>query len=183
MLIIHIMTPLQAKLDATDWNAYESRIIDLTKAGVEAYLAAAASIKIFQLSIWTDLDARVSAINFETASHAQLYCEEYANRLKDEKLYGKAAEVLAAGRSSNPANFLYRDAAECYHPELEPLRKLLGTRARFTQADAYLSERLKAVRSKILEIGILKNAPHEGRVWFGISSEESWYDHEVFTEL
>jgi hypothetical protein len=177
------MNTLQSKLDAMDWNAYEKSIFGLTTAGIDAFSSAAKGMKIFQVSIWTDLEARVSAINFETAAHAREYAEAYAQRLKDDKMYAKADEILTAGRSSNPANFLYRDAAECYHPELEPLRKHLGSRTRFTCADAYLSERLKAVRTAILESGLLRDVPHEDPVWFGISSEESWYDHEEATHI
>jgi len=171
------MDTIQSRLDGVDWKAYEKSILALTTAGIEAFTAAGDQ-KIFQVSIWTDLEARVSAINFETAAHAKEYAEAYAQRLRDEKMYARADEVLSVMRSANPANFLYKDAAECYHSELEPLRRHLGSRSRFTWADTYLSGRLLTVRNTIIESGILRKIPHEDPIWFGISSEQSWYDRE-----
>ena len=132
------MNTLQARLDTADWQTYENTILKLTSDGLDAYKAAAGDVKIYQISIWTDLEARVSTINFETAEHAREYATAYASRLKDDKLYAQADEVLRLMRSGNPANFLYRDAADCYHPEFESLRRHIGSKTKFTFADTYL---------------------------------------------
>ena len=172
------MNTLQAKLEATDWQAYERRIVTLTSDGLDAFTAAAGNVKIYQVSIWTDLEARVSAINFETSVHAREYAEGYAQRLRSDKLHAQADEVLRVSRSANPANFFFRDAAECYHPELEPLRRHIYSKVKFAFADTYLAGRLLLARKAVLASGVLSTVPHEDPIWFGISSQESWYDYE-----
>jgi hypothetical protein len=180
------LTNLESKLNEVDWQAYEKKILSLTINGIQAYKSrceATTDAKVSQISIWTDVTGGMSAVNFETIKHVKEYnVNRVAVRLTRFSPE-EEAEVLAATKNFNPADFFCVKAAECYHPEFDILDELLEEDEQIKFAESFVSNQLQVVRAKIVNAGLLRDLPHEDTVWFGISSENDWYDHEIPVEL
>jgi len=176
------MDRLEQKLAEVDWKLFEKHIISLVQNGVKAVqstITDGATGLISQVSIWTDVCAATSAINFETKEHAHNSNNLHAQWLRTHAFNDEADAVSKSFKALNPADFIYKRVAECHHPELEVLNDLLTNDVQVKIADSYVSDQLKQVREEIIAAGLLHGLPHESTVWFGISSEKDWYDHEI----
>lgn len=180
------MTRLEQVLFEVDWDEFERHIIQMTTSIPSAFQAlspAHSTERISQVSIWTDVAARVSAINLETIEHARIANITHAQWLRTHDFNDEADIVSQSSKSLNPAGFLYPRVVECYHPELEVIHDHLASDESIKIADQFISEKLRIIRQEIIETGLLHALPHEDPVWFGVSSDNDWYDHEIAATL
>ena len=161
--------PSQVKrlIDSCDWGAYETSVIDLLQQAVEQYHRQHADEKVFQVSIWTDPQVQVSAINFETKKHAEEQIAEQAPGYRN-----------ATGYNDNPAGFKYCQFLERKHREIAAIDELnYFYHTHREAADARISASLRKVVKRTREMSILARLPREEVVWIGVNSPRDWYDH------
>src|ERR1043166_1785409 len=173
---------MQFMVESVDWSVYE---IDVYKAMQEAvrkyrrlYASSEITEMVFQISIWTDGSAGVTAVNFETRRHAEDTIKEWEEIFRAEAWEQVVRDTESSEYEGNPASFKYKEFYKIIHPELALLRSGRGFDADRAKAiDRRIEESLLRVVDRIIESGILKELPSEEEIWIGISSPLDWYDH------
>lgn len=168
-----------------DWNQYELEVIALVHRANAECLRVAPDKKISQISIWTDVQSRCSAVSFETKAHARSFIESKINYFK--KLGKKKGqyieievirEIESRGYNCNPADFEMREAATCLHPSLQPLEEVdFSDMERKWVIEAVVEEALLRVVERLRLGRAFCSLVLEKDVWIGISSPRDWYDH------
>jgi len=161
--------PSQVKqlIGSGDWEAYEASVLDLLQQAVDQYQQRYASEKVYQISIWTDPQVQVSAINFETKKHAEEQNAAQAPAFRN-----------AEGYNGNPAGFKYCRFLERKHPEIAAINGLnYFYHTHRYAADARISASLRKVVKRVREQNMLAGLPREEEAWIGVNSPRDWYDH------
>ena len=124
--------------------------------------------KVYQVSIWTDPQAQITAVNFETKEHAAEHMKNWPRFLKAKDYNG------------DPADFKHKEFLLGKHPEIESIDDLdYQFKTHRYAADARISTSLRKVVKRILNLKILENLPREDELWVGINSPHDWYDHVI----
>ena len=161
--------PSQVKqlIASGDWETYEASVLDLLRQAVEEYQKCHASEKVYQVSIWTDPQVQISAINFETKRHAEEQLAKQAPAYRSEK-----------GYNDNPADFKRCEFLRREHPEIAAIDGLNYSYHTHRQAaDARISTSLRKVVKRAREQNVFAGLPREEEVWIGVNSPRDWYDH------
>ena len=161
--------PSQVKqlIESGDWETYEANVLDLLRQAIEQYQRQYADEKVYQISIWTDPQVQVSAINFETKKHAEEQIAEQAPSHRNLE-----------GYNDNPADFKRCQFLERKHPEKAAIDELNYFYHTHRQAaDARISASLRKVIKRARDENVLAGLPREEVVWIGVNSPRDWYDH------
>jgi len=161
--------PSQVKqlIESGDWEAYETSVLDLLRQAIGHYRRQYASEKVYQVSIWTDPQVQVSAVNFETKKHAEEQIAEQAPMYRN-----------ASGYNDNPAGFKYCRFLERKHPEIATIGELnYFYHTHRYAANARISTSLRKVVKRAKEENLFAGLPREEIVWIGVNSPRDWYDH------
>jgi hypothetical protein len=161
-----------------DWAAYERSVEAAVRRAVDSYARVRSPEFVFQISIWTDPQARVTAVGFETREHAGLLIEQAAQRFRARGRSDIADKIWRLGYASNPADFKYREYLTINHPELEALAEVdFADHAQEQAVLSRISESLIAAVERLERDGAFRDLPREQVVWIGVNSPKDWYDH------
>jgi len=167
------MTGSEVKID---WKLYEQQVLSLLEEAIEAYVSEhGEEALVFQISIWTDPQMFVSAVNFETRDHG---LQENEKGIKYFEQHGRAAlaeQLRAQGYNDNPADFLYPEFRTTEHTFLCDA----GEAGHLTAdvADPIIEATLMSIVDSSEFKNLIKRLPREPQIWVGISSPVHWYDH------
>lgn len=134
---------------------------------------------MFQVAIWTDIQACVTAVDIETLAHAQEAKAQLQDMLRESGNEDGAREDEARPYNSSPADFLYTEYRTISHPELKTVQHLASPvhpDRRFAIESA-IEAHLLTVVSDLNKTKAFHRIPREPRVWVGVSSPRDWYDH------
>lgn len=180
-LLPPVPSAAQQLLDGLDWEQYRTTVLETVRQAVEDYRQRYANQKnerVFQISLWTDPQAQITAINFETKEHAGEFVREWATfwREKGEPLH--AEKIERRGYTNNPASFKYQQFRTVRHPELAGMQEIEFYYAKNMRAAlTYIKKNLLLVVQRLRDEDILAPLPREETVWIGVNSARDWYDH------
>ena len=161
-----------------DWKLYEQQVLSLFEEAVEAYISEHSDreeSRVFQISIWTDPQMFVSAVNFETLKHG---LQENEKGIKYFEQHGRSAlaeQLRAQGYNDNPADFLYPEFRTTEHTFLCDAGEVGQLNA--DAADPIIEATLMRIVDSSPFQDLIRRLPREPEVWVGISSPAHWYDH------
>lgn len=150
---------------------YESDIRSMIDKAFKRLLREHPKIQVYTISIWTDLEARKSAIAIDTKAHSDARSKsQIASRVRDAKRYPElysppSTEELKIQRICNPADFKFpRMATRCHYWHKGSFTWNL-LRSALRRAQAYAIQQAASLRV------------HEDAM-ISINSSQDWYDHE-----
>src|SRR5262249_14027023 len=112
-----------------DSDGFEATLMTLTQDAIAKLQIefAAQNERVFQVAIWTDIDARVSAISIETKENADRKRNAGAAYWRAHGDDATAKEIEAAEFNGNPADFKYHAYATVHHSQSDmpdPISKM-----------------------------------------------------------
>jgi len=161
-----------------DWQLYEQQVLSLFDEAVDAYVAehgGREDSRIFQISLWTDPQMFVSAVNFETRDHGVEINDKSIKYFEQHGREGLADQLRAQGYNDNPADFLYPEFRTTEHTELCDAAE--AGHITSDVADPIIESTLLRIVNSAQFKEIARRLPRESQVWVGISSPVHWYDH------
>lgn len=173
---------VQNIINEIDWASYRSLIINMTREAVQRYTGINKD-KVYQISIWTDINAQLSAIEFETLEHAmQTILGKQELLTKDEiaQFMPTSIGVLV----NTTLEYQYSEFSLIKTPQLEPLQQLdfLDDKIEEQVYVRFEEELLNAVQI-LIEDGTFRDMPHEEYVWMSINSIRDWFDHAQYVKI
>jgi len=158
---------------------YVAEITALALYGMEQYASHDGMIEpVYQISIWTDVEAAFSAINFETKEHAQESVNQSVQWWLERGNVEEAQRSSSEPYNGNPQDFKYKRFTEASHPALVAAIgsiELMETIQRALETE--LAVRLLEVVEKLIVSPEFEKLPKEPTVYIGVSSPDDWYDH------
>ena len=177
----HVGPEVKDLLDGVDWQMYEANVVQSVREAVGKFCRLHNTVgtdKIYQISIWTDAQAGITAVNFETRQHADEFRETWIQQWQEGGRGEWAEEMVRLPYSSSPADFKYKEFLVVRHPELERLMELdYSVAEKSKAANVWIEASLLRVVERIVAEDTLSGLPREDVVWIGISSPRDWYDH------
>jgi hypothetical protein len=131
---------------------YYEEMTALFEQAHAAFLKRGVGQRIFVISIWTDPDAAASAVCFETRSHS-------------DKFTGVPGTV-----NDSPADFEYRDIAECEHASFPQLWEEHSSGVCWDELEPALE------MAADIAAGIFRSLPLEENITLAINSRRDWFD-------
>lgn len=163
---------------AIDWQLYEQQVLSLFSDAVESYVLEHGeheASRVFQISLWTDPQMFVSAVNFETLEHGLQENEKGIKYFEQHGRKALAAQLRDQGYNDNPADFLYPEFRTLEHTALcDAAETGLVT---VEEADPIIEAALLRIVGSPQFRELADRLPREPKVWVGISSPTHWYDH------
>ena len=163
-------------IEATDWDAYREAVQSAARAALGRYChkPRAANDKVYQVEIWTDIRARLTAVNFETLHHAFQAMLGGQLPLSDEEIESYLPTCTGVVHNTNPANFLYSQYIMVANPELMDLARqdLLDDDIGAAVCSRVDRELVDAI-SELIDAGEFSRLPHEPGVWFAMYTVQS----------
>jgi hypothetical protein len=151
---------------------YESDVRAMIDKAFKVLLREHPRTRIYTISIWTDPEARKSAIAIDTKVHSDARSKSHiALRVRDAQRYPElysppAVEELKIQRVCNPADYKFpRMATRCHYWHKGPFRWGL-LRSALRRAQTYAIQRAASLRIH-----------EDARI--SINSSLDWYDHEL----
>jgi hypothetical protein len=163
-------------LAEVDWRGFEDGIAETLRDAVDLYRDEHGSdpaMRVYQVSVWTDIQARTTAVSFETMPHAAQQTMEHAQWAREHGLDEMARMCERLPYNTNPADFLHSEYHLVEHPELAPLARVdycdpeQARAAEDRVADALLRAVQRAIRD-----GAIAELPAEDNIWVGTSGRE-----------
>ena len=136
-----------------DKPKYMSEMKALVRHAFHAFQQMGAAESVFVVSIWTDPDAAASSVSVETRQHSLEFLGT-RNRIND-----------------SPADFRYRDIAECDHISFPALWEEIT----LGNCWEYLEPALIEVANEAIRV--LSNWPVEEDAILGVNSRRDWFEH------
>ena len=169
----------QERLDACDWDLYESTIATgLVKAGKRYAGSSVRPDVIFQVSIVTDPQRQITQISLETKPHAEAKIREMVRGFRMRGEQYAAEKVELAGLNPSPAEFRHPDYYTILHRELKPLSRIdYSDDENKKAAEVWTETSLLMVIERVRSLNLLAELPREEVVWVGVNSPRDWYDH------
>ena len=169
----------QERLDACDWDLYESTIATgLVKAGKRYAGSSVRPNVIFQVSIVTDPQRQITQISLETKPHAEAKIREMVRGFRMRGEQYAAEKVELAGLNPSPAEFRHPDYYTILHRELKPLSRIdYSDDENKKAAEVWTETSLLMVIERVRSLNLLAELPREEVVWIGVNSPRDWYDH------
>ena len=169
----------QERLDACDWDLYESTIATgLVKAGKRYAGSSVRPDVIFQVSIVIDPQRQITQISLETKPHAEAKIREMVRGFRMRGEQYAAEKVELAGLNPSPAEFRHPDYYTILHRELKPLSRIdYSDDENKKAAEVWTETSLLMVIERVRSLNLLAELPREEVVWVGVNSPRDWYDH------
>lgn len=135
-------------------------------------------ISIFTINIWTDPDAALSAVSFDTRenSHAKInaanaWSKKHYDRLMSEGEMEEAQLFLPnEGRNSNPADFAFRSIVTAKHDSFDEGWEEMAHEGCWNLLEPAILEVAESARKLFVD---LRLDPHAE---LGVNSRRDWYD-------
>jgi hypothetical protein len=136
-------------------------------------------VRVYSVSVWTDPDARGSAISFDTLANSRLKVaasdryrkRQHAELLREgDRAMARLFAKPSRDRNSNPADFAFRSFHEVNHRSMPALWEERSDRRCWTELEPALREVAKLVLPTLAELRLEKGAV------LGINSRRDWFD-------
>jgi hypothetical protein len=171
-----------------DQRLYLEEMDRLLAAAKATLLAQSRDIELYTISIWTDPNAGVSAVNFDTRENSDQQVQqsnEWSKSYYDEHMAEGDEEMAALflpteGRNQNPADFLFNKIATVEHRsfigEARPIA-IAGDTPPDSPIWPMLKPLLQIVQKRAHSLYRDLRLHTDARI--AINSPRSWYDHEI----
>ena len=154
----------------------------LLREAVDKLLAERPGFVVYTASVWTDPDAAVSAVSFDTEDHSLAQV-----RAADEWAAPRYERLLAEGDLEQALLYAPRPGARNVNPADFQLSEFTTTAHRsFEQGwgEATTGDCWKVLEPALLEVrtraaGILAGLPLHPDAELAVNSAHDWYDHPV----
>ena len=150
---------------------YESDMQAMIDKAYRTLLRDHPRVQVYTVSIWTDPEARVSAVAIDTKAHSDRCVKRHiASRIRDAKRYPElyaapSQEELEMQRMGSPADFKFpRMATRCHYWHRGPFKW------------SFLRPVLRRVQSYAIRQAVGLRIHEDARI--SINSSQDWYDHE-----
>jgi len=164
---------LEQVIEATDWDAYREAIQSMVRAAIWRYRHSprASKDRVYQVEVWTDIRARLSAVSFDTLHHAFQTMLGGKQPLSEEEL--ETFVPTCTGVVYSTGIFLCNQYMMVGNDELLGLsgQDFLDdetSAAVCSRVDSVLAD---AVR-ELIDSGEFARLPHEPGVWFATYAVE-----------
>lgn len=171
---------VKSAIETINWLSYENTVLTNFEEAIKKYNAIYASDsteKVAQVSLWTDPQAAVTSVSFDTHENFVLLKQYQVNRYRNKNRDDLAAKINSLQFQGNPAEFKYADFCLVNNPELKYLSDFItDTGQGSTQALAQINTNLLNVVNIIVDQKLLATLHSETEVLVGINSPDDWYD-------
>ncbi len=152
-------------------------------------LAQSPDIEVYTISIWTDPNAAISAVNFDTRDNSEQHVQQVSewNKSYHDKYMAERDEEMAAlfrpvvGRNQSPADFRFSRIATVGHLSFIPGDRPTLLAGGDTPIDSpvwpVLESLLQTVQERARSVYRDLTLHPDARI--AVNSPESWYDHEI----
>lgn len=162
--------------DGFDSVSFERAVFDAFLAAVERFNVEVAprGDRVFQVAIWTDVEAGASAVSFETKPNSESMIRASADfwRLNGDE--ETAHEIESSPYHGNPEDFKYSRFVMAEHAYMSAMSQQADATAELARL---VEASLLRVVDRILASHVLDEIPLERPAWIGTSSPIDWYDH------
>lgn len=167
-------------IETIDWSSYENTVLTNFEEAIKRYNSLYGSDiteKVSQVSLWTDPQAAVTSVGFDTHENFVLLKQYQVNRYRSKNRDDLAAKITELQFQGNPAEFKYADFCLVNNSELKHLSDFISeTGQGSTEALGQINASLLKVVDVIADQKLLATLHSETEVLVGINSLYDWYD-------
>jgi hypothetical protein len=163
------------------WLRYELDVVTMVQDAIQSYsqeFKNSQTDQILQVSIWTDPQALVSAVSFETVKHAVESIASQAVWCEENGFYGDAEILRGREYHLEVAGFKYSEYRTLTHDYL--LAHIDAGDFTVEDAESVIETVLLRIVNRAKSERWLAVLPQGHGIWLGTSSPRDWYDHVTF---
>jgi hypothetical protein len=168
---------------STDWVAYREAVQDAVRAAIVRYGSGGNTKRenVYQVEVWTDIRARLTAVSFDTLRHALQSLYGRGQTLTEDEIQTFLPTCTGVVYNSD---YQYTQFIMVANPELIDLARQDFLDESIAQAIcSRVDAELNAAVTQLIDAGEFTPLPHEPGVWFALYTIQSGVEEPMYLQV